>query len=357
MQLTALYVTHQPLALSTSLSPQPLAQKQHMPRGQQQPQMPLTLQSLLGTHVRHTLRLFFAGFGQDARLWQQFVAPLVTAAQTASVNHNSDIPDVYMLSAYGQRVQEADALQQVQESLTSTGLLKVSSVINLNELQKLLAFYDQIEVVAWSFGIRAALAILGSLDLSGIKFIQAIALCGTIEAVDIAHGIEPSVYQHMCRGLCNKRLSTKVMKNFAQQMIGTSNAFFDDNSFKGNFAEESSVSIDFSRTHKAWDVPTDETVLQAYIEHYEHAVPAQLCAELYVMPYLKLPDVDPFIYQWVYVASRDMIFPPKHSYLSWQAYSIKHEAKVKVDYREIDSKHLPLGLIGELLFAPYVIQH
>lgn len=363
MQLTALYVSPQATSPRLSLlstASQPTVSPQLSPTSS-------TLQPHISQRSGHALRLFFAGFGQDAKLWQQFLAPLVTAAQNASVEPDRAMPDVYMLSNYGQGVQGEHTLPQIQDSLASTasiaptastGELEVATIVDLTQLQALIASYEQIEVVAWSFGVRAALAILGNLDLSGIKLTRAIALCGTTEAVDAMYGIAPAVYQHMCRGLSNKRLGAKVMQNFARQMLGTkdtsseantANDSNDCNGCNGSRAKALSIS-DSSETQCVWSVPTDETVLQAYIEHYAYASQAELCAELYVMPHLKVPEIEPFVYQQVFVAQRDAIFSLNASRLSWQAYSAQHEID-KVDYREIDSGHLPLQLMGELLFA------
>ena len=280
-----------------------------------------------------TLRLFFAGFGQDPQLFSQCLAA-EKAENTPSELAPQDseglsAPDAdakghiaaYMLSHYGDWVlHSAHGLSQLQAELSAGKAISPQCDPAWRELQELVRNCMQVEIVAWSFGVRAALAYMGALSpeiLTGKK-ISAVAVCGTVEAVDDEYGIPEATYSHMCRALLHPRLGPKTMQGFAQQ------------------------------------VTTQKELLSGFQNYYRNADLQQLGAELLVLPHLQLPDLQlpdggTWRFTHVYLSKSDAIFALDHAQASWQRYGLSAEQCML-----LEDEHLPMQTLQHLLLAPHL---
>lgn len=270
-----------------------------------------------------TLRLFFAGFGQDPQLFSQCMtayravpselAPLDAKGSSASDAEPQSHIAVYMLSHYGDWVLHSDqGVAQLQAELSASKAISPQCDPAWRELQELVRNCAQVEIVAWSFGVWAALAYMGALSpeiLAG-KTIKAIAVCGTVEAVDDAYGIPAATYSHMCRALLHPRLGPKTMQGFAQQ------------------------------------VTTKADLLSCFQNYYRNADLQQLGTELLVLPHLQLPDGDTWRFTHVYLSKYDAIFALNNAQASWLRYGLSVEQCTL-----LEDEHLPMQTLQHLLCA------
>lgn len=274
------------------------------PRLEPRPQAPAApAAQIAAAPAAGTLRLFFTGFAQDPAL----LSALLGSAPTGEAGY----PDVYVVSHYAEGIAELDTSKaelEARQSITPE---------SLSALESLVASYESIEVVAWSFGVRAALAIMGALEpeILASKRIRAVALAGTISAVDDEHGIAPKVYARMYRALSNPRLALKTMQGFAGQLTA-------DTAIREAFG-----------AYYAQQLKSDETY-------------RELVHELYLLPHLKI-ESRPFAYERVYLSAMDAIFDAKRAQQSWQAAGLNADAIVCEP-----SEHLALERMRALLLAP-----
>lgn len=285
-------------------------------------------------------RLFFTGFAQDGKLLEQ----LLTAQGSALQHEDKDTcakrascslehyPDVFILSHYAQ---DLDAEALAAASANGTEVLAELCLL-LEPLKELISGYERFEVLAWSFGVRAALSLLGALDAQSLvgKSIKAKALCGTPFAVDANYGIAPEIYNRMYRAIGNARLADKTMQGFARQLS------------------------------------SNEHIQSAYINYYHQASKAELKNELYMLPHLKLPEGAakmgalgssssgysnssashlqlPFTYEQVFLSTDDAIFTPDRALTAWEHYGLRQEQIACTA-----GEHLNLSLMHQLLHSP-----
>lgn len=201
------------------------------------------------------VRLFFAGFGQEVHSFEYLlnytITKLLESQDPWLMDDLKNCPDIYMISEY----EEADLLSpqvatnapfdNLSQGFTidnsSLEVLSLSGVeITVNGsvpasptnlfapdypqtnskaesamalLQRIIDTYEQVEVFAWSFGVRAARSIIERLSIPAHKLTFASALAGTIAAVDSNYGIDPRVYN-----LTLKRLNAQTFKMFQRNM-------------------------------------------------------------------------------------------------------------------------------------------
>lgn len=199
------------------------------------------------------VKLFFAGFGQEVHSFEYLlnytINRLINSQDPWIMEDLQHCADLYMISGYEETdhftpQEETNApLEHLTKGFTidnsSLEVLSLSGVeitvngsvpaspVNLFDpnikrdrlsspmalLQRIIDTYDQVEVVAWSFGVRAARSILERLSIPEGKLTFATAIAGTIAAVDNDYGIDPRVYN-----LTLKRLNAQTFKLFQRNM-------------------------------------------------------------------------------------------------------------------------------------------
>lgn len=146
-----------------------------------------------------TLRLFVAGFGQDA----QALAKILSHDELES----ESLPDIYLTAEYADNISSAIAEQGPRCSEFEQDLL------DLSELETLMSGYEHVEIIAWSFGVRVARAMADKSEQLRSKLTTAIALNGTVLSVDDCFGIPERTYNTTYR-----RFSAPVYAGFTDNM-------------------------------------------------------------------------------------------------------------------------------------------
>lgn len=148
-------------------------------------------------------RLFFAGFGQSAAFYEPFFKDMMSTTKQEEY-------DIFFASNYGNMNEQAQVLVgdttyenvlKTDENAYKAYLLEVIQSEAL-ELKNVFSKYDELEVIAWSFGVCVAPVLLKKmnelLSKEGLKAPQIIAYtnyAGTLEAVDLKYGIAPAAYE------------------------------------------------------------------------------------------------------------------------------------------------------------------
>lgn len=146
-----------------------------------------------------TLRLFVAGFGQDA----QALAKILSHEELES----DSLPDIYLTAEYADNISSAIAEQGPRCCEFEQDLL------DLSELEALMSGYEHVEIIAWSFGVRVARAMADKSEQLRAKLTTAIALNGTVLSVSDSFGIPERTYNTTYR-----RFSAPVYVGFTDNM-------------------------------------------------------------------------------------------------------------------------------------------
>ncbi len=146
-----------------------------------------------------TLRLFVAGFGQDA----QALAEILRNEELESAS----LPDIYLTAEYADNIANAIAEHGSRCNEFEQDLL------DLSELEDLISGYESVEILAWSFGVRVARAMADKSEMLRSKLVAAIALNGTVLSVDDSFGIPERSYNTTYR-----RFSAPVYASFTDNM-------------------------------------------------------------------------------------------------------------------------------------------
>lgn len=337
------------------------------------------------------VRLFFSGFGQEVHSFEYLlnftIKKLIDSQDPWVLEDLKHCPDIFMISEYEDadlltaQVSTNAPLDSMSKGLTidnrSLEVLSLSGVeITVNSavparpaslfdqqiettsaqnaidfLQRIIDAYEQVEIVAWSFGVRAARSILERLNIPQDKISFACAIAGTIAAVDPEYGIDPRVYN-----LTLKRLNAQTFKLFQRNMCLPSKGRKDEI----EWAEE------------VYNLLREVTPLQN-----EQVQDERLRQELMCLPsfpltkafdsaifsegletpesYEQLPKL---IFNQALICENDVIFNPKAQIKYWQIY--KRELCMlgikNFEALQFSMPHLsPQAILNALIAAPHAI--
>lgn len=209
------------------------------------------------------VKLFFAGFGQEVNaltfILNHTINRMMIAKDPWILDDLKNCCDIYAITNYEEsdllapQISTNAPLEQFTSGVTidnsSLEVLSLSGVeITVNSsvpaspsnlfepdeysskseaemdlLQRIIDTYDQVEVIGWSFGVRAARSLIERLSIPQGKITFATAIGGTIAAVDRVYGIDPRVYN-----LTLKRLNVQTYETFKRNMCLPINARKDE---------------------------------------------------------------------------------------------------------------------------------
>lgn len=272
--------------------------------------------------VTHKLmRLFVSGFGQDAAVLQQILRSDDLEKETC--------PDVYLTAEYAENIsKDIDALGP-RCSLFEQDLLDTS------ELEAVVAKYEKVEIIGWSFGVRMARALADKVPHLSEKISFAVALNGTIFSVDNNYGINEKNFNPTYR-----RFSSPVYDAFIENtLISTEDELVEANV---NFAEDTS-------TYSKFDD------LKHSLACRDMAI---LKSELRFMPYIKLSEAwdstllslekiaatPPLVYNAAIISTEDSIIMPRNQQAYWTMYQGNG-----LDIYKVKSPHFCAMLMSALL--------
>lgn len=248
--------------------------------------------------VTHKLmRLFVSGFGQDAAVLQQILRTDDLEKETC--------PDVYLTAEYAENISKnIDALGP-RCSVFEQDLLDTS------ELEAVVAKYEKVEIIGWSFGVRMARALADKVPHLSEKISFAVALNGTIFSVDNNYGISEKSFNPTYR-----RFSIPVYDAFIENtLISTKDELVQANV---NFTEDTSTYSEF--------------------DDIKHSLACRdmaiLKSELRFMPYIKLSEAwdstllslvksaatPPLVYNAAIISTEDSIIMPRNQQAYWTMY-------------------------------------
>lgn len=153
-----------------------------------------------------------------------------------------------------------------------------------------IAGYDEICVIAWSFGVPAAARFI-DLHQATLPITRCVAVGGTLIPVDDRCGIPEAIFSGTLRGLDERNL-----RKFYRRMCGSGEAF------SAFCATSVSRRVD------------------------------ELADELRAIHARGAAEVDPLLFDSVYITAADAIIPPANQRNAWASH---------VNLHEIDSPHLP----------------
>lgn len=301
------------------------------------------------------VKLFFSGFGQNVHCFEYLlnytINSLIDSHDPWIMEDLKNCPDIYMISAYEEsdhlrpQVQTNSPLDHLSRGFTidnsSLEVLSLSGVeITVNGsvpaspanlfdpyynsthsdssmalLQRIIDAYEQVEVLAWSFGVRAARSILERLELPEDKLTFATAIAGTIAAVDANYGIDPRVYS-----LTLKRLNAQTFKMFQRNMCLPTKGREDELRMAQQvYALLSSVTPELSSIEQVEQLKRELMCLPRFplTKAFDTAI------------FSDVPDNDPLgirqglpklIYNQALICENDAIFNPKAQINYWQSY-------------------------------------
>ena len=248
--------------------------------------------------VTHKLmRLFVSGFGQDAAVLQQILRSDDLEKETC--------PDVYMTAEY------ADNISKDIDALGPRCSLFEQDLLDTSELEAVVAKYEKVEIIGWSFGVRMARALADKVPHLSEKISFAVALNGTIFSVDNNYGITEKNFNPTYR-----RFSSPVYDAFIENtLISTEDELVQANV---NFAEDTSTYSEFDD-------------LKHSLACRDMAI---LKSELRFMPYIKLSEAwdstllsleksaatPPLVYNAAIISAEDSIIMPRNQQAYWTMY-------------------------------------
>ena len=248
--------------------------------------------------VTHKLmRLFVSGFGQDAAVLQQILRSDDLEKETC--------PDVYMTAEY------ADNISKDIDALGPRCSLFEQDLLDTSELEAVVAKYEKVEIIGWSFGVRMARALADKVPHLSEKISFAVALNGTIFSVDNNYGITEKNFNPTYR-----RFSSPVYDAFIENtLISTEDELVQANV---NFVEDTSTYSEFDD-------------LKHSLACRDMAI---LKSELRFMPYIKLSEAwdstllslvksaatPPLVYNAAIISAEDSIIMPRNQQAYWTMY-------------------------------------
>ncbi len=295
--------------------------------------------------VTHKLmRLFVSGFGQDAAVLQQILRSDDLEKETC--------PDVYLTAEY------ADNISKDIDALGPRCSIFEQDLLDTSELEAVVAKYEKVEIIGWSFGVRMARALADKVPHLSEKISFAVALNGTIFSVDNNYGITEKNFNPTYR-----RFSSPVYDAFIENtLISTEDELVQANV---NFAVDNNYGItekNFNPTYRRFSSPvydafientlisTEDELVQANVNFAEdtstysefddlkHSLACRdmaiLKSELRFMPYIKLSEAwdstllsleksaatPPLVYNAAIISTEDSIIMPRNQQAYWTMY-------------------------------------
>ena len=218
--------------------------------------------------------------------------------------------DLYIICNYSQGL-DGDAVAQ-GESFDVTDM-------DCRALEALCASYQEIEIVAWSFGVRIVRALAEHLEVLRSRIVHAVAVNGTVLSVDMNFGIDPPVYDATL-----DRFSAVMHKHFVKNMCTYAKA--------AEIGVEQVEDVDDSAIYRV----SAQCRALADAARSTRSVDEYRC-ELKFMPFVKLddaPDTCPvsddfssleaaaFYFDEAWVSLGDVIIPPAAQYHYWHSYGL-----------------------------------
>lgn len=272
-----------------------------------------------------TARLLFAGFSQDGALLGELIksnlyAPLVATnkkvygpvvKQKSLQLDNIELDhDCYIISNYSQGVNVSFVNDHSEFEV---------SLIDIKALEGLIERYEEIEIIAWSFGVRVVRALCECLPHLASKITYAVALNGTVLSVDLNYGIDPKAYD-----LTLERFNVVMHKQFIKNMCA--------------YAQALEIGVQKVEEPQEYELALCSSEDRALVDKVRslRALEDFQC-ELKLMPFVKLKEAQdtsithepidelpscPLVFDEAYVALGDKIITSAAQYHYWSDYAL-----------------------------------